>query len=115
MKELHQNTQIGGSDEKFHREGNDGVGSDTLPDGYNGDRARMVLDSSGHRGFETVTDVPVDHELGLPERIVSGFLSVLFLLSLIISIIIIPIPLIAHAIYGVAKRFTSNFLRRSRQ
>lgn len=114
MKELHQNTQIGGSDEKFHREGNYGVGSDTLPDGYNGDRARMVLDSSGHSGFETVAAVSTDHELGIPERIVSMFLSILFLLSLIISIIIIPIPLIGYAIYGVAKRFTSNFLRRRR-
>jgi hypothetical protein len=115
MKELHQNTQLGGSDEKFHRKDNDGVGIDTFPNGYNGDRARMVLDSSDHHGFETVPDIRADHELGLLERIVSVFLSMLFILSLILRIIIIPVPLIRNVIYSVTKRFTSNFLRISRQ
>jgi hypothetical protein len=112
MEDPNQKPQTGDRNEEFHASDHDDIGSNSLPDGYAGDRARMVLDSQGDAVFGTVSGDPGDTKLGPLERLVSTFLSLFFLVALIISIVIIPIPLVGYAIYDIITRLISKILRK---
>lgn len=104
MEETQQQTIVENQHGKVHRDSNDDSGSSGVPDGYSGDRARMVLDPSNHDTFFAVTPGSVNTEIGVIERIISCFLGIGFLFALIVSLAIVPAALVMHKIYEAIRR-----------